>query len=260
MHERRWPWVVTSALLLAAAVAAAGSTYLHWLPCRGALLSSSLLEGYQHGPGPGFSDACLQRMDAGGLPFPYPRNPSEQTAWAAELGVLAMLLAGTAWLVLVLGVRWSLRTKAVAVLPGLATLALAVASRAAAADPDRHPDGTISGWLEVAPEAAALVALTAIWHWQPEVQEGGFAQVVVVAWGASAFGSAHMVVEYVFMVGFSAANWDVPPLTGLFTVITLMLSAVLPLILPVRSSGSPTAAGSGPLTPSEHSARSAAAS
>jgi hypothetical protein len=45
--------------------------------------------------------------------------------WDLALYVLAMALAGLAWLTLVLGMRWQLRTKAVAALPGLFTLALA---------------------------------------------------------------------------------------------------------------------------------------
>lgn len=229
MGERRWPWAVTSVLLLVASGAAAWSTYLHWLPCKGAFFSSSLLRGYRYGPGPGFSDACLRRMDAGGLPFPYPRDPSEETAWSAELAVVAMVLAGTAWLILVLGTRWSLRTKAISVLPAPATFALATASVVAAADTTRDPHGSIAGWLGVAPEGAALLALAAIWHWQPETQDGSWVRFLVVAWGATAFGSFHGAIDYVGMIFFSAANWDVPPLTGSVTVVTLILAAVLPL-------------------------------
>ena len=119
MRERRFPWVVTSVLLLASGVAAAWSTYLHWSPCRGALLSYSVLMGYQHGPGPGFSDECLRWMDAGSLPFPSPSDAWEHTQGSAKWAVAAMVLAGSAWLVLVLGMRWSVRTKVVALLPGV---------------------------------------------------------------------------------------------------------------------------------------------
>lgn len=232
MREHRWPWVVTSVLLVAAAVATGWATYLHWLPCRGTLFSGSVVRGYQYGPG--FSDACHHRMDAG-LPFPYPPEPSEQTPWASELGVLAMALAGTAWLLLVLGMRWSLRTKAVAVLPGLATLVLAAISAVATADTTRSADEYVSGWFLVAPEAAALVAMVAIWLWEPEVHGRGFVRVLVVAWGTTAFGIVHLVAEFVFMIAFSDANWDVPPLTGYVTVATLIVSAVLTLTLALRS-------------------------
>ena len=62
--------------MLASAAAAAWSTYLDWL-----------------------------RMDG---------DISEQAPWTSELLVLAMALAGLAWLTLVLGLRWQRRTKAVA--------------------------------------------------------------------------------------------------------------------------------------------------
>lgn len=225
--------MVTSVLLVAAAVAAAWSTYLHWLPCRGTLFSGSLVRGYRYGSD--FSDACLRRMDAG-MPFPYPPGPSEQTPWASELGVVAMALAGTAWLMLALGMRWSLRTKAVAVLPGLATLTLAAVSAVATADTDRSAHDYVSGWLLVAPEAAALVALVQIWRWQPSVRGRGFVRVLVVAWATTAFGVVHMVAEYAFMIAFSDANWDTPPLTGYVTVITLIAPAVLTLMLTLRPS------------------------
>jgi hypothetical protein len=58
----------------------------------------------------------------------------EQAPWAFELNIAAMALAGVAWLTLVLRMRWQLRTKAVAALSGLATLALAKAT--AIGDPD----------------------------------------------------------------------------------------------------------------------------
>lgn len=227
--------------MLTAAGAAAWATYLHWLPCEGAFFSSSLVHGYQPGPGPGFSDACLRRMDAGGLPFPYPTNPSERSVGSAGPAVIAMVMTGLAWLVVVLGMTWSLRTKAVAVLPAVATFALAVVSAIAAADPSGQSLGNVAGWLGVASEAAAVLALIAIWHWQPEVQDRGFVRVVVVAWATTAFGAVHLVLDYIGMTYFSAANWDVPPLTGSVTVVTLALAAGLTLELTLRSSRSPGA-------------------
>lgn len=236
MRERRLPWVVASVLLLASAGAAAWSTYLHWTPCRGALLSYSVLEGYQQGPGPGFSDECLRWMDSASLPFPSSSESWESwahTQGSAGWAVAAMVLAGAAWLVLVLGLRWSVRTKAVAVLPGLAMLTLAAYSAGAAVTGPPASD-VAAGWLGVAPYAAALVALTAIWHWQPEVQERYFGRLVVVAWGITAFGTVHAVVDYMVMTMLSAANWDTPPLTGSVTVLAVLASATLTLALALR--------------------------
>lgn len=254
MRDRRFPWMVTSVLLLASGVAAAWSTYLHWSPCRGALLSYSVLMGYQHGPGPGFSDECLRWMDAGSLPFPSPSDAWEHTQGSAEWAVAAMVLAGSAWLALVLGMRWSVRTKVVALLPGLAVLALAADSAAAAAGTDPRTPDVISGWLGVAPYAAALVALTAIWHWQPEVQGRSFVRVLIVACGVTAFGSVSAIVDYVGMVMFlSAANWDTPPLTGSVTVLSVVASAVLTLMLALRSPRAPRHGTQEPVRTAPHS-------
>lgn len=62
VREQRWPWLLTAALMLASAVAAGWSTYLYWLPCRGSMLSGSIIDGYAY-VGADFSDACLRRMD-----------------------------------------------------------------------------------------------------------------------------------------------------------------------------------------------------
>jgi hypothetical protein len=64
--------------------------------------------------------ACEARMDG---------DISGQAPWTSELLVLAMAFAGLAWLTLVVALRWQLRTKAVAALPGLATVGLALAVR-----------------------------------------------------------------------------------------------------------------------------------
>jgi hypothetical protein len=227
MRERRWPWVVPSILLGAAAAATAWSTYVHWLPCRGALLSGSVVRGYRDGPA--FSDACLRRMDTS-LPFPYPPEPAEQTPWASELGVLAMALAGTAWLVLLLGVKWSMRTKVVAALPGLGTLILAGISAVATLDPARSAEDYISIWLWLTPDVAALVALAAIWRWQPGFRGRRFVRVLVLVWGTTAFSFAHTIGEYTLMFAFSEADWDTPPLTGYLTAAVLLVSAALTVI------------------------------
>jgi hypothetical protein len=49
----------------------------------------------------------------------------------------AMALVGVAWLTLVVGLRWQLRTKVVAAFPGLATLAVALAGAVAVGDADK---------------------------------------------------------------------------------------------------------------------------
>jgi hypothetical protein len=121
VREERWLWLRTAALMLASAVAAGWSTYLHWLPCRGSMLRASIVHDYDYDyDGGSFSDLCLRRMDG------------DREPWDLALYVLEMALAGLAWLTLVLEMRWQLRTKVVAALPGFATLALAGAEAIAA--------------------------------------------------------------------------------------------------------------------------------
>ena len=127
--------------MLASAASAAWSTYLYWLPCRGTMLEGTIVHP-RGGDGRSYEeyekldpavkasmDACLRRMDG---------DISELAPWTSELGVAATALAGVAWLTLVLGLRWQLRTKAVAALPGLATLVVALAEAAALGDAAGH--------------------------------------------------------------------------------------------------------------------------
>ena len=75
MKEQRWPWLLAGGVMFASAVAAAWSTYLYWLPCRGTMLEGTLLQPFS-GDGRTYEeyekldpaikasmDACLRRMD-----------------------------------------------------------------------------------------------------------------------------------------------------------------------------------------------------
>jgi hypothetical protein len=97
--------------------------------------------------------ACERRMDGDDAP------------WTFELNIAATALAGVAWLALVLGMRWQLRTKAVAALPGLATLAVAAALTIGGGD----QDGSVPMLLLLSIELSAAVALVAISAWQRDV-------------------------------------------------------------------------------------------
>jgi hypothetical protein len=216
VREQRWPWLLTSVLLLAAAALAAWSTYLDWLPCRGSMLRGSIIQNYAYNyDGGEFSAACLRRMD--GEPGPW-----------RSVKVAAMALAGVAWLALVLGLRWRLRTKAVAALPGLVTLAVAGAGAIGAG---RGLDDSPLVRLIVTIELLAVVAVVAISAWQPEVRGRGVLRLAVVLWGTTAFGVVHVIVEYMIMINFSDANWDTPPGTGYLTVAVITLSAILTAIM-----------------------------
>ena len=211
MREQRWPWLLTAGLMLASAAAFAWSTYLHWLPCRGSMLLGSIIQG-DDSVGGEFSDLCLRRMDG------------DQGPWESELNVVAMVLLGAAWLALVLGMRWQLRTKAVAAVLGLAAL-----------EEDTLRPSYIPLMLLLNSELAAVVALVVISAWQPEVRGRRVLRLAVVLWGITAFGAIHTIVEYVVMINFSEADWDAPPGTGYLTVATITISAILTVIMTLRT-------------------------
>ncbi|HEY5821674.1 MAG TPA: hypothetical protein VIT20_06840 [Propionibacteriaceae bacterium] len=232
MTERRWPWWAASITVLAAAAATGWATYLHWLPCRGTMLSASILRGYAYGPD--FSDACLRRMD-GGLPFPFPSEPAEMTPGAAELGVIAVALAALAWLVLVLGLRWSIADKAIAALPGLATMMVALAAAQLAGDAGRGPDESGPGWLWWLPDLMVVGAFIALALRRPALTRRTELRLVVMLWGTSAFGFVHQFAAYLTAASLSDANWDNPPGTGYGTALVLVFSAVATIVLGLRN-------------------------
>ncbi len=239
MREQRWPWLLTAALMLASAVAAAWSTYLYWLPCRGTMLEGTLLQPFS-GDGRTYEeyekldpavkasmDACLRRMDG---------DITGQAPWTSELLVLAMALAGVAWLTLVFCLRWQLRTKAVAALPGLITVVMALAVAVTIGDVEQGEDHSLLTTLLAAVEWSALLALAVIWVWQPEVRtRRRFLRLAVALWGTTAFGIFHQMLAYMIMVGFSERDWDEPPGTGYLTVATITISAILTAIMTLRT-------------------------
>ena len=221
MKEQRWPWWLTSALMLAAAVAAAWSTYLQWLPCQGSMSR----------------DECWRRMDAGisftGMGFPYLPDLAKAPPWVSELGTAATVLAGVAWLTLVLGMRWHRRTRAVAALPGLATLVAAYVGTVD--DASTMGDDFLAFSLLLGIEWSAVVALLAIGAWQREIPGRVVLRLVVVLWGTTAFGFIHGIADMFTMIIFSDANGDTPPGTGYLMVATITISAILTLIMTLRT-------------------------
>jgi len=58
---------------------------------------------------------------------------------------------------------------------------------------------------------------------------------VVVLWGTTAFGGIHTIAEFIVMVNFTEADWDTPPGTGYLIVATLTISAILTVIMTLRT-------------------------
>jgi len=90
---------------------------------------------------------------------------------------------------LVLGMRWQLRTRAVAALPGLATLVVAYVGTVD--DASTRGDDFLVPSVLLAIEGSAVVAFLAIEAWQREVSGRVVLRLVVVLWGTTAFGFIH---------------------------------------------------------------------
>jgi hypothetical protein len=211
------------------------ATLRHWQPCGESLLVGTVLEAFS--PRTDFSDECLGRMDGGTL-FPVP-DVAERSSGVAELGAAAMMLAGLAWLVVVLAMRWSSRTKAVAVLPAFVTLVMSGAA-AVGIGAARSASEPVSLWLGMAVELTAVAALWAVWSWETALRGLGLVRILIVLWGVTSFGLFHCAGDFMIMMSWSSANWDVPPGTGWLTVAGLIASAVVTAVLTRRSgSGQP---------------------
>lgn len=220
LAQPRWPWQAAGAVLLTAAAAAGAAVYLHWIPCRGSMFNGTVFEPRASGDLP---DACLTRMDTG-IPFPSPPEVAEQAPWALELGALAMGLAIAAWIVLVLGLRLRRQTRLAGLLAAVAPSVLAVMAGSAALDRQRDPDAYTSEWISLAVEVMAVVVLIAFWLRHDDLRHGLFPGMVLVLWGATAFGAVHGIADYVAMTMFNQNNWDTPPGTGWITVGVLVIS------------------------------------
>jgi hypothetical protein len=230
VKEQRWLWLLTAGLMLASAAAFAWSTYLYWLPCRGSMLEGTLIQPYTSD---GRSYEEFQQLDPAikARLFACERRMSGDDApWTSELHIAATALAGVAWLALVLGMRWHLRTKAVAALPGLATLAVATGIALGGLD----QDGSFPLLLSLSIELCAAVALVALFAWQRDIDARHYLRLLIVLWGTTAFGAIHTIAEYLAMIIFSERDWDTPPGTGYLTVATITISAILTAIMTLR--------------------------
>ncbi len=213
--------MAAAVLLLLGAVAGAGAVREHWLPCRGSMLSGSVLHGYAYGAD--FSDACLETMDTG-FAFVYPAG---DVRWGPEsvLGTACAVLLALAWGVVVAGSRWSRPTRVVALLPALAGAAAGVLSLLGegAALESAFP------WLLLAVNVLAVPAFVAV-----AVRESpglrATLQAALVLCASGAVGVVPTVLDYAYMTTASDANWDLPPGSGYPTVAATALLAVVLLV------------------------------
>ena len=208
--------------MLVAGAATGLSTYLYWLPCRGSMLKGSIINYYVD-VGRKFSPACKQAMDG---------DIALVTPWTSGLNLVAMALLGIAWLTLVVGLRWRWRTRAVAALPGLATLAVAVAGAAAIGDPKPFEYTPPLMGLVMFFELLAVVALVWVLVWQPDARNRHIGpRLVVVLSGTTAFGFVHVITEYFTMLSFAGGNGEAPIGYGYLIFATITISAILTVIM-----------------------------
>jgi hypothetical protein len=208
--------------MLVAGAATGLSTYLYWLPCRGSMLKGSVINYYMD-VGRKFSPACKQAMDG---------DIALVTPWTSGLNLVAMALLGIAWLTLVVGLRWRWRTTPVAALPGLATLAVAVAGAAAIGDPKPFEYTPPLMGLVMFFELLAVVALVWVLVWQPDARNRYIGpRLVVVLSGTTAFGFVHVITEYFTMLSFAGGNGEAPIGYGYLIFATITISAILTVIM-----------------------------
>jgi hypothetical protein len=154
--------------------------------------------------------------------------------WTSGLNLVAMALLGVAWLTLVVGLRWRWRTKAVAALPGLATLAVVVARAVTIGDP--KPFEYTPPLMGLFLELLAVVALVWTFAWQPEARRRDIGlRLAVVLSGTTAFGFAHVIIEYFTMLSFGGGNRDTPIGDGYLIFATITIRAILTVIMTLRA-------------------------
>lgn len=207
----RFSYVLFSGTLLAAALACGVATWLEWLPCRGSMLSGSVLLGYQYPTD--FTDACLARMDGS--------DAVPLAAGALEARALSALLLALGWLLYAARLRLSAILRAVVLLPVI-PVGWYAAQTWLARETGSTPEATT---VIVLTELTAFVASVVIG--QKVSIEDGRRPALLGVWAVSAYGLLHQIGDYLLMMMWSDANWDSPPGTGYPTVALIAVSGVL---------------------------------
>lgn len=211
----RHQYALLSGALLAAALAAGASTWLEWLPCRGSMLSGSLLLDFQYPTD--FTDACLARMDRS--------DTVPLAAGTLETRALSALLLGLGWLGFAAGFRLPAALRTVVLLPVVPISWFAVETWLARESAALNEPGLTIGLIEVTALLAAVVIIQ-----RPAPGRARVASLIGL-WAVASYGLVHYVGDHLFMVAFSDANWDVPPGAGYPTAATIAVCALLVALL-----------------------------
>lgn len=212
-------WLLSAALIAAGAALEAAAVMLYWRPCAGSMLNGSVLRGYRYESE--FTAECLAAMDRAPM-FVLPQPGSGWTLMGS-LGATAGLLLAAAWLVLLPALRLPRIVTLTAALPVLLGIALVIDSAVMSLTPETADD-ELGRSLAVLIEVSALLALVAIAA--AGVAERLLARSAIVLLAATSTGLFHQIAEYIVAIAFSDANWDAPPGSGYFTVVTCLLAAI----------------------------------
>lgn len=201
----RSSYVFLSSALLVAALAAGVATWLEWLPCEGSMLNGSILLGFQY-PSE-FSDACLARMD-GSAAVPL-------SAGAVEARAFSALLLGLGWLGFAARLPLPTILRAVVLLPVVPIGWFAIETWLSRDAGSIWETTAAMSAIEATAIAAAVVIILRLGTARARLTG------LIGLWAVTSYGLLHYLGDYLAMVAFSDANWDVPPGFGYLTAVVI---------------------------------------
>ena len=213
----RFRITLLSTTLLLAAIAAGISTWLVWLPCQGSMLNG--LFGFREASG--FADVCLTRMDGNGA--------RPLATGVVESRALSALLLGLGWWAYASTLRLARVSRLLVLLPIVSIVWFAMQTLLSTS--------ASTLWEITAAEVmvsltSALAGIVLLLH--PAENRTRYVGLIGL-WGVASYGAVHAVGDYMLMIGFHTANWDVPPGPGYISALGMAICGVLVAILGWRS-------------------------
>lgn len=199
MEERRWPWVVSGLLFVAAGGVSGVAAYLWSLPCADAVLPGGRDD---------MSFACVKILDGSVLP--------PEHLLVTRVQVAALVLLGLGWLAVLIGGSWTRESRWMTT--PLAVMVFAQAGLLLVGD--GFSDGVYLGamWLtDVAAIAAACGVLV------PTARPRLVLLGILAVCAAGSAGLVAWMVDYLIAFWLSGSYWeDNPPGTGYLLAIGLL--------------------------------------
>lgn len=223
MKERRWPWLLSGTLFVAAGLASGYAAYLSSLPCADTVLTYGPVAPLTGRSSSEMSFVCIEIFGGSAIP---PEQPM-----ALRFAAVAAFLTGIAWLTIVIGSDSARQGRRLT-----APLAGIVLTQAAVILARLSPDDGGRLALMLLTDAALFVALGAVlarWQGRPKL-------LGVLALGAvSQCGFVAWLVDHVVMLSWTGGYWeDNPPGSGYLISAVQLICGVALLIITARY-GSP---------------------